>query len=123
MRPGKNGELIVEGQTEARVVAHYLTEHSRRGILASFEPPITAGKMGYLAFASSRVEDFYGTSDKKEHVIADPAEAMVAATIIGIAAVPEMPIFKAKFGRRKFLLNSVRQHAAAVIGTNLEGSN
>ncbi len=112
MRPGANGELILEGGTEARVAAHYLQKGVGRPALAHFEPPISNPHIGRYDFISSRIEDKIGTGDKTEHVVRNPDAAILIAQMISVEAVPESLIsfIPKALNRRGFLGKRVREY-------------
>lgn len=104
MRPGENNAFIIEGETEAAVAAHYLTEVGAEAALDLFEPPIEARKLGYLAFVGMRLKDAVGSGETTEHTIEDPGVTDTVAQMMMVASVPNLPIFKSpRLGRRHFL--------------------
>ena len=111
MRIEESGALVLTGQTEARVLAHYFVTESEGRFLNLFEPPLSAQKMGWLAFANSRIEDCLGTSEKVEHRVDDPYKANIALQAIALQAVPNSLFFgSSRLGRRRFLQNMVNRH-------------
>lgn len=111
MRIEESGALVLTGQTEARVLAHYFVAESEGRFLNLFEPPLPAQKMGWLAFANSRIEDCLGTSEKVEHRVDDPYKANIALQAIALHAVPNSLFFgSSSLGRRRFLQNMVNRH-------------
>ena len=112
MQLGENGEFILQGQTEARVAAHFIIGLGGQGsekFLNIFDPPLPHRRMGWLAFASSRVEDFFKTSDDTQHVVEDPHHSSIAQQLIALHCVPNSIVFGSpRLGRRRFLQNRFR---------------
>ncbi len=112
MQLGENGEFIVQGQTEARVAAHFFIGNGGQGrerFLNMFSPPLPYQKMGWLAFASSRIEDFFQTSDDTQYVVVDPLHTYIAQELIALHCVPSNIFFGSpRLGRRRFLQNRFR---------------
>lgn len=104
MKINDNGELLIEGQTEARLTAHYLRDLDPDVTINLFEPPLPARKMGYLAFVGSRIEDFFGTSYTTTHRIKNPESSTNTFLLIGYSALPAIPFFKPpRLGRKAFI--------------------
>lgn len=110
MKPGKNGELILEGRTEARVAAELLPDALYGKLMPHFEPPINEG-IGRLEFMFRRVADRV-RPDETEYVVNDPRVADLAAQAISVSAMPGCltPPVPDVMSRRAFMAERVREY-------------
>ena len=90
MREGENGELILEGATEARVASHLLLSQSAdlAPLIAHMEPLLVEPRISWFDFISRRIEDAIGTGDKTQFVIRNPEIAKLAGRAILVTTVP-----------------------------------
>lgn len=114
MRPGNEGELILEGATEAAVVVELMAEVARESspelaatVLESFDPHIELKRMGRIAFLSSRVKDKLGVSDNTEFTVHNPAEALLVAEAISVSSISMTSLF---MPLPNFVTNAVSRH-------------
>lgn len=114
MRPGNEGELIIEGETEAAVVVELMAETARESsadlaaaVLESFDPPIERSGIGRIAFLSSRLRDKLGVSNTTEHVVRDPAKALQVAKAISVSSMSMTSLY---LPLPYFVTNAVTRH-------------
>ena len=116
MKIGAKGELVIEGQTEARLAAHYLIGVKCHDRLDKFQPPLPHKKMGYLAFVGSRIEDLFGTSDTTEYRADNPQATELVAQMLWVAAMPDLPFARPpRLGRRSYFLRHLSALATGPI--------
>lgn len=108
MRPGENGELIFEGQTEARVAAQML-QQDYLAVAPHIQPGIAAPHMGKLEFWFNRYMDIHGNKDHTDYVINDPRIIQLAEQALSAAVRTQKfyTLAPTLLSRRKFLAQRV----------------
>ena len=113
MRPGIQGELILEGELEARIAGHFLLQHDYgKKVLGLLQPKIEKPHIGRLEFLGRRILGSFRGSDTTEYVIYNPDNAAWAARAIAVTSIPGnilSPIPKV-LSRQRYLGERVRKY-------------
>lgn len=100
MRPGENGELVLESTLEARVAAELLAIRGFGHVAEYFHPTIEQPQIGRLAFLARLAMETIGAGDNQEYTVADPYAAEVAENLIDLAISYKDPL---PFSRYEYL--------------------
>lgn len=108
-----NGRLVVQGGTEAALVAHYLLVTGNEDRLEWFNPPIEERTLGLGAFVLSRINNLFSKGSNDSHVIEDPTLAYQAIRTLRVSVNADSSQKPPKFGRRAHFLHILSEKTTA----------